>query len=71
MKQGSKRKREGTLNKGAVPHHIICKMGSFDTKQDSMDTIAAMGAFVGASFDSVSQLNKELEGKEEEMQNSR
>ena len=30
-----------------------------------------MGAFVGANFDSVSRLNKELEEKEQELKNSK
>ena len=30
-----------------------------------------MGAFVGANFDLVSQLNKELEEKEQELENSK
>ena len=53
-----------------VPHHIIWKRDSSNTKQESLDTSAAMGAFAGANFDFVSQLNNEYEDKEKELQNS-
>ena len=71
MKKGYKRTREGTFKQGAVPHHIVWKGDSLDTKQEALDTTTATGYFVGANFDSVSQLNKELEEKEKELQKSK
>ena len=71
VKKGSKRSRARTFKQGSVPNQIIWKRDSSDTKQESLDTIAAMGSFVGANFDSVSQLNKELEEKEQALQRSK
>ena len=71
VKNGYKRTRESTFNQGVVQNQIIWKRDSFDTKQESLDTEAAMGAFDGANFNSVSQLNKELEEKEQELQKSK
>ena len=67
MKKGSKRTREGTFKQGVVQNHIIWKRESSDTKQESLDTTIAMGAFAGANFDSMSHLNKEMEEKEHEL----
>ena len=39
-----------------------------DVKQEALETAAAMGAFIGANYDSVSSLNKEIEIKEQELQ---
>ena len=36
-----------------------------------MDTTTAMGAFVGENFDSVYQLNKEFQDKEQELQRAK
>ena len=63
VKKGSKRSREWTFKQGSVLNQIIWKRDSLDTKQESLDMEAAMGDFVGANFDSVSQLNKEVEEK--------
>ena len=40
-------------------------------KQEALETAAAMGSFAGENYDSVSMLNKEVEEKEKEMQNSK
>ena len=71
VKNGSKRIREGTFKKGEVPHHIIWKRDSSDTKQESLDTTPAMVAFGGANFDSVSHLKKDMEEKAHELQRSK
>ena len=71
VKKGSKITRERTFKKGAVPNQIIWNRDSFDTKQEALDTTTAVGDFVGADFDSMSLLNKELEEKEKELQNSK
>ena len=71
VKKGSKRTREGTFKQGVVQNHIIWKRDSSDTKQEALDTTTSMGAFPGANFESLSQLNKELEEKKQELQNSK
>ena len=65
---GSKRSREGTLKQGSVPNQIIWKRDSKDVKQDSLDSVASMGDFVGENYDLVSNMNKEVEEKEKELQ---
>ena len=64
VKKGTKRAREGTLMQGTVPNHIIWKRTSTYVKQEALETSASMGDFVGANYDSVSSLNKEIEVKE-------
>ena len=56
---------------GVVQNQIIWKRDSSNTKQESLYTTASMGASVVANFDSVYQINKELEEKEHELQNSK
>ena len=54
---------------GIVPNQVIWNISSTDVKQEALETTAAMGYFVGANFDLVSSLNKEIEEKEQELQN--
>ena len=42
-----------------------------DVKHDALETAASMGAFARENYDSVSQLNKEMEEKEQELQKSK
>ena len=58
VKKGSKRSREGTFKQGSIPNQIIWKTDSSNTKKEALDTTSAMGDFVRANFDLVSQLNK-------------
>ena len=51
VKKGCRISREGTFKHGAVPHHIICKRDSSNTKQEDLDTTTAMGDFTGENFD--------------------
>ena len=71
VKKGAKRTREGTFKQVSTPSQIIWKRDSSDTKQGALDTTAAMGDFDRENFDSVSQLNKELKDKEQELQNAK
>ena len=71
MKKGTKRTREGSVKQVPALNKFIWKSYSPDVKQGDLDTIAAMGAFARANFDSVSQLNKDLLDKEQELQKSK
>ena len=39
--------------------------------QEALETIASMGSFAGANYDSILFLNKEVKGKEQELQRSK
>ena len=69
MKKGNKRVREGTIKWVPALNQVIWKSISPDIKQGALDTTTTMGAFTGANIDSVSQLNKDILEKEQEIQN--
>ena len=56
-----------------MPAHnkVIQRSPTTDIQQGALDTEAAMGVFIGANFDSVSQLSLSLRDKEKELQKSK
>ena len=67
MKKGTKRTREGTIKQAPALNQVIWKSDSPNIKQGALDTTVSMGDFAGANFDLVSQLNKDLLDKEQEL----
>ena len=71
MKKGLKRKKEGILKHFPALDKIVWKTDAPNEKQGALNTTAAIGAFAGANYNSVSQLIKDLCNKEEELQKAR
>ena len=71
IKKGTKRSREENTMYGFSLDQIICRMDSFDIRKGALDTVASMGSFVGDNFNSVFQLKKYIEEKEQELQRSK
>ena len=71
LKKGSKRTREGTLKHVPTFDQIVWRTDSPNEKQGALDTTAAMGAFTGDYYNSMSQLTKGLLSKEHELQKAR
>ena len=68
IKKGTKRTREGATKHMPALNQVIWKPDTPDIKQGELDTTTAIGAFVGANYDSVSQLSVTLTDKEQELQ---
>ena len=66
-----KRKREGTLRDVPSLNQVFWRIDASNEEQGALDTIAAMGAFAGANYDSMSQLTKYLLSKEQELKTSK
>ena len=62
IKKGTKRTKEGIVKHVLTLNQVILKLDSPDIKEGALDTAVAMGDFVGANFDSISQLNKDFFG---------
>ena len=71
LKRDPREQGNAHSSRGYPKTRLFVKGDSSNTKQEALDTTIAIGAFVGANFDSVSQLNKELEEKEQELQKSK
>ena len=71
LKKGSKRTREGILKHVPTLDQIVWRTDDPNEKQGALDTTAVMGAFAGASYNSVSQLTKDLLSKKHELQKAR
>ena len=71
LNKGSKRTREGTLKHLPGFDQIVWRTNSRNGNEGALDTTAAMQAFAGANYNSVSQLTKDLLSKEQELQKSR
>ena len=71
MKKGSKRTREGTLKHVPAFDQIVWRTDAPNEKEGVLDTTTAMGAFVGANYNSMSQLTKDLLSKEQELHKAR
>ena len=71
IKRGAKRIREGSTKQMPPLSQVLWKSDTPDIKQGALDVAAAMGAFAGANYDSVSQLSVILADKEQELQNTR
>ena len=52
-------------------NQVIYKSNSPDIKQGALDTVVAMGDFARANYDSISQLNKDILDKEQELQKTK
>ena len=68
MNKGTKRTREGSVKQVPALNRFIWKTDSPDIKQGALDTTTAIRAFAGTNYDSVSQQNKDLLNKEQELQ---
>ena len=71
VKRGSKKAREGSSKHVPALGQVIWKANASDIQQGAMDRAAAMGVFVGANFNSVSQLSLALGEKEKELQKAK
>ena len=67
LKKGSKRTREGTLKHVSTFDQIVWRIDAPNEKEGALDIAAAMGAFAGDNYNSVSQLTKDLLSKEHEI----
>ena len=67
VKRGAKKAREGWAKHAVALGQVIWKADTSDIQQEAMDTTASMGVFVGANFNSISQLSLALGEKEKEL----
>ena len=65
LKKSSKRTREGRLKHVPAFDQFVWRTDAPNEKQGALDTTAAMQAFAGANYNSMSQLTKDLLSKEQ------
>ena len=68
VKMGAKKARQGSGKHVPTLGQVIWKEDTSDIQQGVVDTTTAMGVFIGANFNSVSQLSLALGEKEKELQ---
>ena len=67
MKKGTKRTSECMVEHVPTLNQVIWNLDSHDIRKGDLNIVTSMGAFAGANFYSVSELNKDFQDKEEEL----